>query len=90
MSAQPYSERAWNAAVDAKATRTKTSLHAAMDAAHDRERLGLDASVCARTFLNEIVESLRSHRTWEGKEDPIATVFAETLLREFDDNGSRP
>jgi len=54
MSGQPYSDAALHAS--AKATNSAEAL----DAAHDRDALGLDASVCARTFLDEIAEKLET------------------------------
>lgn len=37
----------------------RTMARGVLDAAHDREVLGLDASVCARTHLLEVVSALR-------------------------------
>lgn len=49
---QPYSDRALEAAS------CQFGVPQALDAAHDREALGLDASVCAREFLNEMVRTV--------------------------------
>lgn len=79
MSGQPYSRAAWEAAVDAKATRVKTSLHAAMDAAHDREALGLDASARIGDILGE-VEDLLTKRGMR-----VAAAIVVEWSREFGD-----
>lgn len=69
MSGQPYSDEALSAGengalVSAQARgyrgnyleswALRADAKGALDAAHDREALGLDASVCARTFLAEM------------------------------------
>jgi hypothetical protein len=56
MSGLLCSERALHAAESARQQDDSTA--EVMAAAHDREALGLDASVCARTFLTEIVEAV--------------------------------
>jgi hypothetical protein len=52
----------------------------ALDAAHDREALGLDASVCARVFLNEIVATIQGR--WGGS-DGVGDEWAAWLVSEF-------
>lgn len=94
---QPYSERA---RVDAEQARWSTLdspneiTAAILAAAHDREALGLDASVCARSFLDEIVGLLQADTAscfLDGKTFAGETLqaFKIRLLREFDPNGEQ-
>jgi hypothetical protein len=102
---QPYSDRALantrgtgpfrNLSEEEKATSFREDqARAVLDAAHDREALGLDASVCARTFLNEIVAWLRDPSSegvaakWEkygGADWHEANEIADAILSEFGD-----
>lgn len=86
--ANPYSWKAWDAAIEARATRTKTTLHAAMDAAHDRDALGLDASARIGDILDELHRHLAEwlHDNWPREDvgrmdhwDDMATA----ILHEF-------
>jgi hypothetical protein len=102
MSGQPYSDKALTSV---KRSLMEVPRHApsdqvdrlmlerwatnALDAAHDREALGLDASVCARTFLAEIVAKLRE---WGNADEGVSdqeswnwTPPEVYLLREFGD-----
>jgi hypothetical protein len=86
MTEQPYSDKAMLAlARGLNATGRgipDPSLRRGAGAMHDREALGLDASVCARTFLDEIATKLR--RGLIGTAAPsIQAMLADDLLREF-------
>jgi hypothetical protein len=83
VSGQPYSDKALSAAILAlEGDAHHDFAEWALDAAHDREALGLDASVCARTFLNEIVGKLHVRAALDGWD---ADWVADALCREFGD-----
>lgn len=95
MSGQPYSDKAaeaaknatgWPPVPDAEGVVERwrdERVRAELDAAHDREALGLDASVCARTFLNAIVNWLWASApglaAWQREE------IADAVEHEFGD-----
>jgi hypothetical protein len=80
-SRQPYSPEAAKAAREAQ--RAGGGVLEVVDAMHDRSRLGLAASVCARTFLHEIVDALKA-TTEIGSHTHPSLAAADWLLREFE------
>lgn len=85
MGGQEFGDRAYeHATVDFGLTPHEMALSRhVMTNAHDREALGLDASVCARDFLNEIVAWL----LWDGDgifHCPEERKVAANLVREYE------
>lgn len=81
-----YSHNAYDHAMRDVKREDRQAVGEVLDAMHDREALGLDASVCARLFLNEIIAYLRQPQGMGGDSIRRQGVAAE-LLREF---GDRP
>lgn len=81
-----YSDRAMQAATGSNVrpchpTPGLARVFTALDAAHDREALGLDASARVGDTLNEVVAWLR-----EATVDTFCTSLPDDLLREFEAN----
>jgi hypothetical protein len=91
-SRQPYSDRALDSGAAALAlgmvplTGEVAAATAVLDTAHDRSRLGLDASARVGDVLDEVVALLRSDEAIQLSSGELAARF---LLREFEANEAR-
>lgn len=76
MSGQPYSDRAREAYLYELVEHVTGDPLAAM---HDREALGLDASVCARSYRDEIIAVVKRYAVWPDEQN--AARWVESILR---------
>jgi hypothetical protein len=76
------SARAFEAAMDAQTSASTTTIEAAMAAAHDRERLGLEASARIGDTLAEVCEWLRCGYLSTG----VRTELGDRIARHIESN----
>lgn len=81
-----YSHNAYDHAMRDFKREDRQAVGEVLDAMHDREALGLDASVCARTFLNDAEAVLKRVAGTYAPDSPALYWYGEAmevLWREF-------